>query len=1283
MKTSVPQPSSATSPLRVAALFEVLQRGGFTLRPDDYVLAQRILDTFQPQTPTELRDRLAPLIVTNETEQTRFDRLFDQFFRENEVTLPPPPPPKKLPWKRIVLYLAGLLVAAGLVYVAAFWPGPTFRVAVNVLGSGPYQVGDTVRFSVDSTMQRANPLLRWQWETPDGRRPDTGPTIAVPARQAGMLRVKLRAERGRGRWLTTWQPAGEYAGAEYPICQKLPAIRLDSVAVSRNKSQASYRFTARVTDSARVVRGTRWRLNGTIVAQNTDSWVHTFPASSTPNFNSVSFETVSDTINPLACFSYRNLSVSGPNDNPPFTINVTPTGQPPVLATQLKPFFRQAGLVLASLATLLAGLAFYQSRRRRGQKAGQIAPKKDLPPPFAGTAPPLEIPMRNREREAIALDKTFYRVVRMLRQRIDSEATRLHLRRSIRATVRAGGFPELVYQSRLTETEFLFLIDRSQANSQQVQLFEYLFRAFSRESVSIERYYFQHRFERFFNESHPKGLTLNELSDHYRDRTMIVWSDGQPLLYRAYSTIEPSYRAALNGWEARALLTPVPFTDWARNEKALQEAFLVLPADPIGQVRLMQALGEKAGPQDAFLTANQSGLYSIEYADSEEIDFEEVDSLRNYLNDERLFQWLAALAIAPRLRWEIVVGMGQALLPPEDLNFTALLRLVRIRWIHEGAFPERTRAALLRAMTIDTERVARETLLTLLRDSDGFQPGNQFFDEEKHLLRVANEAILFAHNPADFPEYEAAQREFSQLCSQGLYPDGPTRRYLENPSGGWTTLVKGNQPLSEYFRQTNEPVPKPDEPVPPRVRRWAIAFAIFGLLAVGFWGVLGLATWTNWPVFAHETNPDQPVNLTVLLQPTACLSARNTDVTDDSTRWTVFLDDSLMSVSNLQATRVFALNDLRDSGSGSSSYGDESIWQTLREKIAAPFQPSTAYRSLEAKVTVRDSSGREQTSYVALTGDTLRVAVNCFILPPDTLTKLRVDIFYSEENQSSTQKIAQKLFQGLQTSTLYDVREVKLSRSKINKLSGYLLSRNEIRFDADEKSKALQLKATAEAILRQEKIRFAPYGVSRANPTVNYVSIFIFNPTQPARQTNTPPVQTTPKSNPPASDPPTKSTTIPATTAPNENNQTIPTPPAKDPDPTPNQTVQQSPVNQTVQSVNDEQLKSTNQNVAPTTWQRMGQNVSLTDWKVAESAFYSLVEIVKVNPEGRLRVVIHSDAKAYYDYRSQLQKLMGDINQRVTFENIPFNSKAQKAVNTPIPYAEVFGSGIAPPASAK
>ncbi len=979
---SIPEPAAVVWPL--AALLDTLRREGFQLRPDDYFEIDLVLKAFKPTTLAELKALIAPLIVVSDDEQEKFDSIFDGVHRRHELTpvvretaVEPEKKGPQIPWKGrlahwkqrqserkgLLLLLLGLLTGAA--YAAWFWPGPTFNPSFRLVTktSGPIAVGDTLEFAVDSTLQRAQgPRARWRWQTPSGQpNPAPGqPTLRLTAQKAGPLVVALKSQRQRGLLFPAWQDS--VRRVEIAVCGPLPEVKVTSHAEADTSRR--YDFTAQVSAEAQY---SEWRLNDSVVATNQASFWCVFPARTADVSYTVRFLAYPDSMQ-RQCFGEAQQTIQvAASGKAALQFDVSSAGNEIAFKRQILPIYVWAMALLgACIAGLFVVYVWLEARRQP-----QIAlPKGAAPAPtpnplaqFTSDAPPFEIPLENRDVDLITRDQMFHRTVRLLRQPAEAENRRLHIGRTMRATMQGGGFPTLVYEPHRTETEYLFLIDRTQTRSQQAALFEYLFRAFSQESVCVERFFFKKTFDRFTNEAYPKGLNLRQLAERYHTNVLIVWGSGHSLLDPAYPVVEPFVREAMADWRTRALLTPVPAADWGSKERALQADFVVLPADVVGQLQLLQSLTETT-PQPDGRGAPQEGQYS-----AEDIDFQEADEMRDYLGEE-LFQWLAATAVFPRVRWEVVVEMGRALLPASAVNFTNLLKLVRIPWMHEGAFPDHTRLALLKHLLPANEVLARRTLLRMLAYAEHYFPGEHFYDGEKYSLQTVSQFLLHAHQPNAHPEFGAAAQAFAALYEHSLYADGAGLRYLENPHGSWRTLLPAPQEsvssaskssrssaprgggLKNYLETISVTEPEGPEEPPEPAKRPALPLAIGALgLLLSVCLYLGLRP-------DNQVVKELKIPVEVIIDSSCAAVLSNEDNRPGApspSRWSVFIGEKKLVFDGLKATAL------------------------------VPVTPTgPANRPSRATLTVQDVFGREQRE-LTFERDRVVVRIKCGAVPsPET-----------------------------------------------------------------------------------------------------------------------------------------------------------------------------------------------------------------------------------------------------------------------------------------------------------
>lgn len=950
-----------------------LQNAGFQLRPDDYSEILQVIAAFPPQTPSELAERIAPLLVTSEEEQQRFYALFAEEQRSGQpVVLQPPKRRRWFVWAGLV----GLLVVGLLTWW--FWPVPP----------------------------------------PDPTTADTPPETSE----------------------MTVVVTGEGNDVVKPPERHLVVV----------KSSGDV------------------DLNGAV--------------------------------NPYHLWG--------------------PVG---------------SGLLCAGLGTYLLRRARQRVRR---EAEGAEAPDSDTR--FVGNQPPYELPLPNRSAELVQSPPAFDTVVQTLRQRSEDESSTLNIRRTLAATVRSGGLPELVFSHRLREEEFVFLIDGSRSRSLQRHLFEYYFHALCREGVHAERFFYRVPFGLVYNDRFPDGLRLDQLATRYANSTLLLWGDGYPLLFDDSDVLLPTYLPDLRRFDRRAILTPVPFPDWTYRERALQSEFVLLPADLPGQLRLMQALRDNRADQTTYLETCR-GLYP-----TEDVSFRRVSEVKTYLADDDLFQWLCATAVYGKVRWEVVIEMGHAVLPdPKKLTYTNLLKLARISWLNEGIFPDKLRFDLLKELRPATEQKARERLLDLLYYADVRYPDGYFFDEERYLIRITNQFVLHRHNPDQYANYAVAAQEYEQLWRTNQLPDGTTRLYLDNPKADWDNLIgEGHARVRLGEQLTTETTSE---------SRWQKGWQFdLALRLIGLAMMLGLyAGYVGWqkPAFTLQ---ERQIPYTFGFETNQCLSLAQLSAA------TLHL-----STDSPQDTVGYPVGD----------GGEFTIPLLLKEVpdslVKAVFRMDISNRT--------DSSGGVSTivSYscavdISETSHTLAIVgpdceeADAGKAPPKPLAEYVIEFFYLNDAAQQGQKLAEKLVSDteypISELLFYDFR-VSLASTKLTALTPgqarkLNVTGNRVRFDngnEEEQSIAvgLQENFNRRPSVKARGIRF---GLSRVmqQKSPNYISVFITGNTTTSETTppasisrmrtrSSQPRPVAPRSttavgpNPPPTERPAAEVTVPEQTTPPKN----------------------------------------------------------------------------------------------------------------------------------------------------
>ncbi|MBS1663625.1 MAG: hypothetical protein JST68_21460 [Bacteroidetes bacterium] len=783
----------------------MLQQGGFQLKPADYVRLLQIVEGNKEGDPLRLKYLLCPLVVTSEEEQKRFYEIFDSYIAELQAQEAEGKGRRGLPkrYRWLLFVLAPLMVAAGVWYF--LWsPPPTpisFRedpqIRASVLAEGGvwstttsdsiqhiYAIpGDTIlmeALNVDTPKEQ----IRWYFDN----KPAGSDSIRQSMKEIGEHVAMLRVESGSKTYLDT---------AKVLICSTYLININQSMGITTAGQRVELAPIFRGDTSKSKGRKWEWRLNGKPLSNLGESFSYRLDTAGSYTFTYYYWPACGDS-------SWRqsqsvNYDVTAANQGS-LGISVEQKGSP----LTADPYRLAAWLWWLLLLVPALAFAYALIRDRRAQKKAVIRAEQALidkadKPRARPDAGPHEVPMENHDVQLVARENEMGPLFRSMRTRVEDESMLLSIPRSIRKIIHSGGAPGLVFTSRMRQEEFLILIDATNVKSQQLQLFNYLARLLEDENIRITLFHYR-TWDNFYNSDYPLGIPLVRLQELYRSSTLIIFGTASQLVHPSIPSVDSELTSFLKEWENMAILTPKPWPDWDWREKVLQENFILLPADIQGQLQLIKAIKERQQGQEGFLK-KQGDWYEAGY-----YDFTDFDELKDYLGgDEDLLQWVCAVAIYPKIKWEMLVEVGRALLTgvghPEKLNYTNLLRLVRIQWMQEGVWPEGIRLEMLKHLTVANELVARTTILEVLQYADLSYGEDHFFRSELEHQRMTNEFILFANGREE--KYKDSYVLFKHRWENQKIFDGPLRRYLDKQKGDlYETPIQfngENVSVGEYF----------------------------------------------------------------------------------------------------------------------------------------------------------------------------------------------------------------------------------------------------------------------------------------------------------------------------------------------------------------------------------------------------------------------------------------------------------------------------------------------------
>ncbi len=439
------------------------------------------------------------------------------------------------------------------------------------------------------------------------------------------------------------------------------------------------------------------------------------------------------------------------------------------------------GLSLLSLIFFYITYKIFKENAKKSAEANNI--DVDF---FSGNKPPYDLKFLDRNKN-ISYTYDLLRLSNHLKKRIDSPDYYLDISKTIKQSIANRGFPTPGFSQKQQPRQCLFLIDQAYKNSQQIKLFSYLAMYLIQHQVKLDFYFYYQIPDKFYTDEDGPRTTLQTLKDRYYNCTLIFFTDGTNFPEYNAPVLKESITIGFAYWQHRLLVTPVNFNDWGRNEKMLSTFFNVLPADVVGLLELIRAMD--ADSSDATLLLGQLNTYQ-----SKHVDFNSINGLKEYLNDEELFQWLCAIAIHPKIYWEVILEIGKAILDnPAKINYENLLKIARIQWVHEGNFPTSTRLELLKVLSSENEIKARDAFLKMLDEIH--MSDDQFSYEEKQISGYANSFVLFATGIQKYTEdinIQEGEAKFISLYKKQNLSDNAFKIYIEKKEtekGNWNTPV--------------------------------------------------------------------------------------------------------------------------------------------------------------------------------------------------------------------------------------------------------------------------------------------------------------------------------------------------------------------------------------------------------------------------------------------------------------------------------------------------------------
>ena len=361
--------------------------------------------------------------------------------------------------------------------------------------------------------------------------------------------------------------------------------------------------------------------------------------------------------------------------------------------------------------------------------------------------------------------------VRRLRQPRRQEVRRLDARKSIDKTVRAGGYPNLVFETRSKRPGYVLLIERRNAFDFFAHAAKSLADFLHEAGLEVYAFAFSgrpYRLTPLWRKGHK--VAYQEIVQRYHGDALIV--AGDPATIRRGNVSGANvWRPDTTAWSAMALLSANASETWSHEEDWFHEqSFSVAAFGSCGfdNISAWLASDDKYGMEPRFIwEPNIGSLFPRLLADEEErwLDDHEdpeiaelLEQLEAYLGKDGMLL-IAAIAAYPELRWPIARFLNEELFPDDGDSLEAeerLVRIARLPWCREGKMPAYIRLRLMNQLSGAQREHVQSTYYSLLNETHRASSGGPTVEiadpGSKSLLEFVRQ-MLFSAPPGPYRDY--------------------------------------------------------------------------------------------------------------------------------------------------------------------------------------------------------------------------------------------------------------------------------------------------------------------------------------------------------------------------------------------------------------------------------------------------------------------------------------------------------------------------------------------------
>lgn len=788
----------------------MLRAEGFTISTSTIIDVQKVLATMAIADVEEFEDlklMLGPFICRNKEEQEKFNKVFTDYEmhvknslkgdEEKPAAAVLPPEFSYLKKRKIILLanITSILLVAFL--ILWFLPGETNDpplIKISVEGNDDIFVINkpvVVNSYLSDSINAGEYSVNWQVEDSVYKSIDQLKTTFT---DSGIKNIVAWLEDKEGTRVSA------DSSQLYIRCEMPPALSIVKDTIDANPSQNQ--FSSQLKYTSQITNATA----DTTINKYQYQWYINDSPGVQQSFFLISFkEAIGKNIkmvvhtNGLHCST--DSLVAMVNELPAYDVAVAA-----LKPLQLIPQIQWSKIILMMLGFLVlpvtvAIIILFLRRKKPKGKSTAVVHNEDQH--YSG---PYTIEFKQQDKNIIA-EKEIGQLAEGMRKRHVTDMLNLDLKKTIRQTIAAAGFPTLSFSPRSQPSDFLAFLDKDLPQAHHVKLFEYLVKQMQVEQVNITSYsFFKEPLLLSNDQLNQRLLPVDKVSRLYPNTILFIFSDGKAFFQSAGTNLKNWVAEKYRPWVHKILFTPNPVNDWDYKEKMLMQAgFTVIPAD-LNAVHLVKEEINKMIDRQKINKVVIPSNYSARF-----IDFDNLNQVKNYLgNNSLLIKWICATAVYPVVNWKVTVALGKAIEKHSDnkvpiVTYSNLLKLSRIRWMQTGILKDEMRLEMLKELDNETEVIAREKIIELLDEVSDDIPESSLIKDEYNLNHTVNRFLLHTSNPLQYNISEDEKETMNVMVKQ-QWLDYPLDKYLSNADNTLLRTGSGGKSISpeDYFNSVDK-----------------------------------------------------------------------------------------------------------------------------------------------------------------------------------------------------------------------------------------------------------------------------------------------------------------------------------------------------------------------------------------------------------------------------------------------------------------------------------------------